>query len=155
MTTLLCFSGSCSFLNSENQLARSSKLYSSFQNTNWTKVDSDEVDILFKNYQTQSVFSVNSNCSQFNQKSILYSANSLMSDFDKLKILIKREITFKNHDALEIKATAEIDGINTFFTLISTKVDKCLYEFFHMGINEDSWRNENEMFSQFLETLKL
>jgi hypothetical protein len=107
----------------------------SFQNNieknipkNWEKLKSEGSDFALYNTKTKSTFVLNTACRKSENSSLNALTSSILTGIDDLVIIYKKSLTLHEREAQELRVEGKVDGVKTYFNIITLQKNYCIYD---------------------------
>lgn len=148
----------CALFGNNDPRADKSKEYEvAFSDSLWTSISPDMADLAFLNNGTGSIMTANSQCKKYEKTTLDQLAENILrgSGIEGLEIVEKNPTTFSEREALKVIAFGKVDGVKTYFTLLTLRKNRCVYDFILVSNSEKSFKKDQKDFERFLKTVKI
>ncbi len=150
LSTLIIIS-SCSFFSSNES---STYTKSQFVNNtvingykNWKVVKNEGADFALLNSVTNNIFLFNSACRKFEASNLSTLTSSLLTGIESIVISKKEIIQLFDREALAIVANGKVDGVKTYFSIITLQKNSCIYDYALISSKEKKLEKDLEEFN--------
>lgn len=116
----------------------------------WIAINHATSDFAITNSLTHSVFLINSACRKYEASNLKSLTSAMLSGVDIINIIENKLITFQERDAVDMTVLGKVDGIQSYFHLLTTQKNNCIYDFVLISTNEKNLQNDNSYFQVFL-----
>lgn len=116
---------------------------------NWEKIKTEGSDYALKNKKTNSIILLNSACRKYEASSLNALTSSILTGIDELNIISKNQITLHDRDAQEVRVEGKVDGVKTYFDIITLQKNYCIYDYILISSNLKKIENDYSTFKLF------
>ena len=116
---------------------------------NWEKIKTEGSDYALKNKKTNSIILLNSACRKYEASSLNALTSSMLTGIDDLNILAKNQITLHDREAQEVRVEGKVDGVKTYFNIITLQKNYCIYDYILISPNLKKIENDYSTFKLF------
>lgn len=132
LSTLLISSCGLFSANETGTYSKNTEYSNTFTNnipTNWEVIKTEGSDFALRNKKNNSIFLVNSACRKHEGSSLNALTSSILSGIDEISIITKNTLSIHEREAQEIRVSGKVDGIKTFFNIVTLQKNYCIYDY--------------------------
>jgi hypothetical protein len=121
----------------------------------WENIKSEGSDFALQNKKSKSIFLFNSACRKFEASSLNALTSSLLTGIDDIEIIKRSNINFKDREAQEIKAIGKVDGVKTFFNIVTLQKNYCIYDYVIISTTLKKLDADYEIYKSFINRINI